>query len=277
MRLLKIIIFLVVFSPIIVLNVWGFRTTMWMQNITKPAASPEAAGTGDAKFVAIPQRPVSPWEWFSNKMSVSKTFNRDKLNDSRSVSFSSFLTWEDLLQDGEATPEDAYLLLYASARGPRYMNRFCAEVLTTIGTRCIVGSASAEDQDNGSIKLSAQLYYTPDYETGTPQSKTGGQLHTPYYRFPRRDSSSKSSANTLENRAAYIKQTKNLCRHLKLKFGNCVIKSIDFSVRQLRDQQPNSMPKNTPSEVISVSARFSIFSPARRSDIRDYIAAQMEE
>ncbi|GFE63673.1 hypothetical protein [Litoreibacter roseus] len=248
-------------SPLLLLNVWGIKTSMWAIDATR---ANEAALAGEAPK-PVGKMPVSPFQWIRDNARVRAEFDQTAVNWRRSVYVSDSVAVEDLLTPGEASPDPAFAPLYAEARAARHLIGHCEDVLAKLGTKCAVSEASANAARDGSYTISARLSYAPSYDLGTPEKMPGGGLVTASTRLGENVSDDELPLNSAEARRGFMDQALAICESIRTRHGTCIINSISITrvvKRQRRADVEAGLPP--PPVRLRATAQFTIYAKENR-------------
>jgi len=271
-RLGAALVSLIIFSPIIVLNVWGVRMSFWANEVTE---FNDNARTGGAKTMQAPPMPTSPMDWFRNRAELKSTFSPDGLNKTRTVTVYASVTIDDLLAAGETAPEQVYEPLYIEARAPAYLMQFCQDVLATIGTECVVNNTNTNQAKDGTFSMSGDLRYLPSYDLGQPEKQDGAKLLSVGAELDGQ-STEDLPVNGAVARQDYLNRSASICAALTAEYGNCVVSNIKLMTYELGDRALSSLPEGTEPERLDARVRFSVYAPDT-PDTFDALRARVEE
>ncbi len=149
-----------------------------------------------------------------------------ELNRERRVSFSTRMTLDDLLQDGEAMPPEDMRHSYALMRAPRQMMPYCTDTLIEIATKCRIFKATVHDAGNGEYQVRADFAYVPNYTIGNVERIRGGDFISAF--LP--DENEDNTYQTPEERRAFLVRLKDICDLLRPEYGNCLIGTAGFNL-----------------------------------------------
>lgn len=212
----------------------AFQTKSETQTVRQAAARkpvPEKISFPDANVKLVYAKP-----------NLRGMFAPDELNNQRKVSLKVKVSIDDLLKKGETPPKESLIPLYIFARAPQYMNRYCQDIVASIGTKCAVARTHPKLEKDNSILISATLFYTPSYDTGKPFSGTTAEIRKAHM-IPHQPAENALSNpdNTRSLLKASLKDALLTCTALKQEFGNCVIASIALHTANSQDarERPN--------------------------------------
>jgi len=271
-RLGAALVGLIIFSPIIVLNIWGVRMSLWVNEVTEFNDNSRA---GTAKTQQAPPMPSSPMDWFRNRAELKNSFSLDELNKARIVTVSVSVTIDDVLADGETAPEQVYEPLYVEARAPAYLMQFCRDVLATIGSECVVSNTRTNPAKDGTFTMSGDLRYLPSYDLGQPEKQDGAKLLYVGVELAGR-STKDLPVNGAVARRGYLNNSASICAALTAEYGNCVVSSVNLMIFELGDFDLRSLPEGTQPERLDARVRFSVFAP-NTPDTVDALRARVDQ
>lgn len=255
MKKVKIAVGLILLTPLIVLNFWGARMSLW---VNEEIQFNEDLRAGTVQSEDAPVAPTSPMEWFRDRSTLKNTFSPDALNEDRIVSISVIVEIEELLAPGEIRPEDVFLPLYAEARAPRYLMQFCQDVLVTLGSGCAVQTSKTSINRDGLIEISGSLAYVPGYEMGKPQKQEGAKLISTGLSMASR-SDAELPENDSVSRQAYLGKAEEICADLRILYGSCVVTRVGLNAVMLRDNQLQKLPDGTAPERLGAWIEISVY------------------
>ncbi|MDX8347183.1 hypothetical protein SLH49_04205 [Cognatiyoonia sp. IB215446] len=254
LRILAFCIGLVVILPMVALNKWGFQMSMW---VNKEVSRNEAMLDGAAEVPAATPMPTSPLAWLRNRSELNALFSRDEINPQRVVTVTEIIDPADLLAPGEAGPDAVFLPLYAEARAPAQLSRYCADVLSALGGRCDVLSSSATINREGKVVLTGQLGFRPDAVLGDPSQVSDGQVISGSIRLPH--SGDLRPAYDQAARVAAMQQAQAICDALRAEFGNCVLTRTELNIEELWITDLEVLPAGTNPQRLIASATYKIY------------------
>lgn len=205
----------------LLLAVWYIPAMVWGVQITQ-AMSQFQKGDGTA-LASLLDGPA-PLAWWRNRSELNETFSTDELNHRRKVSYEISVPFVDLLNPGEAAPDEVFRDVYASARAPARIMAFCPELLETLALRCDVTGTSARIDRDGTARIEGDLVYLPAYRMGDPSTVQNGDVFSARARLSQHEDSR-------EGRAGAIGQALTVCDALRETFGNCVLTSLSARKR----------------------------------------------
>ena len=255
-RIATIIVGLIIASPLIALNYWGFQMSMWTGKVV---AANDAAINGETESLEIPAIPTSPLDWLRGKVDKSKNFDTEGLNSGRRITVSERIEFADILNDGEQPPEDEFKPLYVEARAQQFLSSYCYPALASIATRCAVRTSETRQNRDGTYTVSGDLTYVPNYDLGKPQTTKGGgfvRVHNAFDRSVKRlDLPEYSDAS----KSAYLTEAKNVCARIKIQYGNCIATSINFSVVDVSNDLDRANIVGQAAKRLRASALFEVY------------------
>jgi len=271
-RLGAALVGLILLSPIIVLNVWGVRMSLWMNDDIEFA---EKRREGTVTADQAPVMPTSPMAWFRNRAELKNSFSPDELNKARTVTVSADVTIDDLLADGEAAPEQVYEPLYIEARAPVFLMQFCRDVLATIGSECVVNNTKTKQTTDGTFSMSGDLRYLPSYDLGQPEKQDGAKLLSVVADLAGQRAKD-LPVNGAIARKDYLNNSASICAALTAEYGNCVVSDVNLVTVELDDYALRSLPEGTEPERLDAWVRFSVYAPDT-PDTVDALSARVKE
>ncbi len=159
---------------------------------------------------------------------IASKVSQTDLNRERRVSFSTRLTLDDLLQNGEAMPPEEQHHSYAMMRAPREMAPYCADTLVEIATKCKIIGVTVRDSGEGEFQIRANFAYVPNYTIGDVERQKGGDFLSAF--LP--DDVETRTHQTPEERRAFLVELKGICDQLRAEYGNCLIGTGGFYLDQ---------------------------------------------
>ena len=226
---------LILFSPIIALNVWGLRMSAWTSEVMdanqKAIEAVKAGEPREATKINIPELPQSPIGWLQERRQMRR-IAADGFNDERQVSISFRVPFEELLDEGESAPDIALRSLVAEARAPGLAMRYCPEVVDTLATGCAVNRTRAHYRDDEQeVSIEADLAYLPAYEIG--EQPSGAEVVDAFVTLVTEADPEPRPKFQSAARRFYMIKAMRLCDQVRAKLGNCVIQSLKLSERGL--------------------------------------------
>jgi len=171
--------------------------------------------------------PRNPLRFFHDRGELRDTFAIDALTGQRSIVVTEWIEPADLLAAGEPLPDPTHLALYAHARAPQRMARYCAEVIAAFGTACDVMRTEAQFPATGPTTISAHLAYIPAGNMGDPDLvKNGAFFSVPARLFDMRDHEKPPFDS--DSRIAAMQKAQDICDSLRESYGNCVVSRLDL-------------------------------------------------
>lgn len=233
---------------------WYLPTLVWGAKISS-AMGREANGE-QVDYSDLMKGPA-PLAWWNNRKELAETFSPDDLNGRRYVLLSVNMPFEDLLNPGEDAPKEAFRDLYAEARAPAHIQRFCAELLGHLATRCDVTNTGGSVRD-GIATMSGWLMYAPAYDMGDPSAVSNGEMFTGHGTLAGRDELTVSD----ESRAIILSRALAVCDGLREVYGNCIVGSLNVQA-------------NSRSDSYAVSASFDVYADISTTT-RDSFKAEVD-
>lgn len=221
-KLAKLIVTLIFLSPIIVLNVWGARMSIWTGQFQ---AENKAVMSGKKESFEIPAMPTSPLDWIYKKAKKSKAFNTEDLNSGRQISITKTIDFADVLRAGEEPPEDVFKSLYVEARAQQILSSYCHVAFETLARRCEVNNSETRELRDGRFEIRGKLNYVPNYDIGKPLTISGGEFIRTRVSF----GSGEHSENPNADFAKWMGQAQEVCQRMKVQYGNCVLSNFSVS------------------------------------------------
>lgn len=264
-KIAGMVVSLVVMAPIIALNVWGARMSIWGAQMQ---GANQAIMNGETD-VQIPELPFSSVlslvRGVRDRAELARVFNPTELNKSRTVSFTDSVSLDDLLLPDEAAPAADSRQLYANARAPRYMMRHCEEIFASLGQRCQVISTDVSEEQNGRFTLRASLAYVPDYDIGTPANAEGAEMLRLYIRAPNIFEKQRITIDTYQNRVMYLLVAEAACAAVRAQYGNCVVGEVSLRSTELSDWERGKLGDVPAGRAFDAVFRIRVFAPKAAS------------
>lgn len=218
------------------------------------SAYPDRAGPRPGRHAALANSaPVSEF-WAENPKLVA-LFKPDSLTRNHRLEFETHLSYDTVLNDGEAYPPTALRELYALARAPMMLIPVCDEMLAAgLARKCDVFHPRIQMHEDGDVTLRGTLRFLPAYTLGNPETVKYGDLHEVHGSLTR----GLNIADTPEGRQEVMSIALQTCAELRARIGNCVISSMGFD-RPRRPRQANGGDTLE----IDAYARFQVFADRR--------------
>ena len=240
-RILTVFFGLLITAPVVILNANGYNIAFWVKKEpTTPVVAPVET--------IIPPR---------DRPEVQAMFATDQLTDARYVEITEIIPHEDLLAAQEPMPDEKLLPLYATARAPARLIRYCDEVVKTIGLACDLIHSHARDNRDGKLELTGQLSFVPSFDIGNPFDMADGALIESSIVLPHQGAL--LPANAPNTRIAAMEQATQICAALRADYGNCVVSAMMFEVTELWITDLEALPTGTNPQRLSIQAQFTIF------------------
>lgn len=253
-RILAIALGGVIAIPVLVLNIWGLRMTGYV--IEQTTANDSYLATGVVPDT--PPMPRSPLQFLRDRSALRDTFTPETLTEQRLITVTAWVTPADMLSPAEALPQPALWPLYAEARAPHYMMRFCTEVIASFGTACEITRTTAEIARDGRTVLTATMAYLPAADLGdTGAVSNGDLLAAPVLLYDVADI--EKPAFTADSRIAAMQKAQSLCDNLRDTFGNCVVTRLDLQPVALWPTDLERLPAGTDPVRLQATAVVKVF------------------
>jgi len=211
----------------LMMGIWYIPATIWGLQVTK-ASSEMVSGDGSAMGTLL--KGPAPLSLLRDKRTERNFFSPDELTKRRYVSITHVVPFSELLAPGELQPDPAFHQLYATARAPGILMRYCPEILGKMATKCGVLIYEADFTRDGLVEISGSLSYVPAYEMGDLSKVNNGEVILARSRILR----DQDMENTKETRALAITEALALCAELRGSVGPCVISNLNISSRRNR-------------------------------------------
>ncbi|MDX8351570.1 hypothetical protein [Cognatiyoonia sp. IB215182] len=254
LRILAFSIGLVVILSMVALNLQGTQTSLLVGNEVAPddamlsdAAEAPATSRISTNGAAIMRR----------QLELHALFTHEETNAQRVVTVSEIIEPTDLLDPGEPAPDPVFLPLYAEARAPARLIRYCADVLAALGTQCDILHSSAELNREGKLVLTGRLGFRPDAELGDPSLVTDGRLIAASIALPH--TGDLHPPNDPAARIAAMQQAQAFCDMLRAEYGNCVLTRTDLAIEELWITDLEVLPAGTNPQRLIASATFRVY------------------
>jgi len=153
-------------------------------------------------------------------------FRPDDLNITRKIEFSKTVPFAAFLNDGEVPPKPEFESIYAKARTPKLMAKYCREALGSFAKSCAFIRAEVSVMKDGLYRISADFAYVPNYDMGLFTETSGYEALTttvdvtPSYR------NRSIVANNAQSRAAAFKMAERVCEEFRAVYANCAITKL---------------------------------------------------
>ncbi|MEM7522515.1 MAG: hypothetical protein AAF360_01900 [Pseudomonadota bacterium] len=250
-RAIWAIVFLLTVLPAAITAYWAYKTTTY---VTEFQAVNKAQIAGDPNAGEFPTPPPSFGQGFLENRRERNLTDTDALTSARTVSISRIEPFANILNEGEAPPDDAFSLLYAEARASAMMSPRCAELLEAIGDRCEVKGASAKRwKASDNFLLTATYAYAPSYDIGETEDADGYGRVTVRAKLGAFERSTDLPADERDVREGYMRLAVRVCDAIRARYGNCVVTRLSLSPTELRP----SRLKNPGDPLIRLSANAS--------------------
>lgn len=245
-RILTVFFGLLITAPVVILNANGYNIALW---VNKEVPAP----------VIEPVETITPPR---DRPEVQAMFATDQLTNARYVEITEIIPHEALLAAQEPVPDEKLLPLYAAARAPARLIRYCDEVVKTIGIACDLIHSDTRDNRDGKLELTGQLAFVPSFDIGNPFDMADGALIEGSITLPHQGTL--LPPNEPGTRTAAMDQATQICAALQADYGNCVVSGLMFEVTELWITDLEALPADTNPQRLSVQARFTIFAdPAK--------------
>lgn len=246
-RVLTVFFGLLVTAPTVILHANGYNIAFWIDSkaVTETTAS-EASATPSDPLIPPRDRPE-----------VKALFTTNELTGARVIQITEVIPADDLLLPGEVAPDDTLLPLYAAARAPARLIRYCTDVIATIGTACDVVQTQTHENQNGKQELTGHLAFIPAFDAGNPFDMTDGVVVEASIDLPH--DGDLQPANDADTRKAAMEQVTTLCTKLRDIVGNCAVAQVTFTVHELWITDLEALPAGTNPQRLAVQARFAVF------------------
>lgn len=254
-RVISLLLVLCIAAPFIALNVWGVRMSLWTNEEVR--RNEVFLATGEVPESTNPF-PANPLQFLRDRGELQDTFGTAALTDRRIVEVTTIIAAADLLAQGEAMPDPSRLPLYAAARAPARMIRYCQEVVTTFATACDVARTSTDVLDDGRIRISADLAYIPAAYLGDPAQISNGAFFTTVARFHDMPDADRPVFDA-EARLAAMQQAQDLCDTLLESFGPCVVGRLQLATEELWITDLERLPAGTAPQRLSATAVVKVY------------------
>ena len=162
----------------------------------------------------------------ADNISGESAFDPDRFVRNRIIRTEHLMGIEDVLEDGEAAPTEAYEMLYMQARAASMMRRDCADLLVRLATECIVAKVSVNKKRKFGYRIKGDLRYEPAYDIG-PKAEKSAEI----VKGSAKLTLAELGQDSPEARQAYLDQAMAICDDLRNAFGNCFISHVNFSLR----------------------------------------------
>ena len=245
-RIVIVVAALLIASPLVLTKVWGVNLNFWVTQVTDKNDE-----------TVLRDGPQSPLAWLGNRVDVRNTFTTDAITSKRYVTITELIEMDDLLADQEPMPDLGLVPLYAAARAPARIVRYCAEVLQTIGTSCDVIYTETRQQPDGRQALTGRLAYLPAYSMGDLSSVENGAMISASLSFPYEGLL--RPANGAAPRTAMMLQAQSMCDTLRQELGNCVLTRLRFDLSELWIKDLEVQPAGTNAQRIAATAEFTVY------------------
>ncbi len=257
---------LAVGGNIVAFNVWGFDVRVWAQDLMAQDATTPAAVEDTA--AETPAAPTGPLAWMQGDAALRDTFAADEITSERYVVFEELVEPEELLNLGEALPNEDLIELYAAARTPVRMIGYCSEVLATIGATCDVIHTEVSDNRDGRLQLSGRLGFAAGVRLGEPEQVENGALISTQVVLP--FEGDLRPANEPSSRIDMIRQAQSACDTLRAQFGNCVLTRVNLNIYELWITDLEVLPAGTDPQRIEATARFTVYADSTEWDTQSF-------
>ena len=256
-----VIMGLIFAAPFIALNVWGMNMSMWANEMF---GQTQAIIDGDDVIPQVREMPANPLLWLRARVDLRDTFAADRLTNERVVIIEEVVTPEELLNAGEAMPDEAFIELYAAARAPARLIPYCADILATIGSTCDVIYVETRETRDGKLELSGKLAYVPTVALGDPSTVENGKLISTRISLPYEGQI--RPANDVERRQELINQAQGICDVIREQLGNCVMTQLHLDVVELWITDLEALPAGTNPQRLGATARFAVYADETKVD-----------
>lgn len=196
----------------------------------------------------------APVRWWRDHKKLNDTFNATYLSEASQGHFVIILPFEDMLNPGEAMPDDVYKDVYVAARGPSHLIKLCTELLNTIAVKCDLSKPQGKIGRDGLAQVSGLLRYVPQDDPGIlPETKEAEYMNLHFSLSGREE-----MPYTSEMRERAFTLAQSLCDALRLQAGNCVITRVDMKPQFRRGAEGVA--------VLEADARLTVFADPAQVD-----------
>ena len=190
-----------------------------------PSGRSTIDGLGEITVVNEQGSPVTRWE-------INAHFKTDDLVRDRTVRFARIVDVSRLLAPGEEMPGPDLMDLIVETRGPDLMRADCALLKGQFASECGLVGYRYSQVSPGSYKLTARLAYAPGYKTGQlDPSIRSMRLYSKVEQLsvPINDPTDFDSVSNAIRQMLRLSMER--CAEVRRTFGNCVVRSLDTSLR----------------------------------------------
>jgi hypothetical protein len=162
-----------------------------------------------------------------NKYGYAALTSFGKMHDYRVVSVRTYVRLDDMLDPGEAPPENLMLPAFVTARVVRIAERECELIKSTLASACTVSGTQASPSEHGFVDVSMTLNFVERGTFGTiksdkkaayveiNQSLTGGNGYEGV-----------SFSRAEEKRRTLYQEAVDYCGRIRSREGNCAIFNV---------------------------------------------------
>lgn len=242
----------------VVVGAWQLPALIWGYQVSMES---EKMRQGQDNRMSDLNGGPAPLRWFRDRKEYKEYFNTEALTKRRVVSFNEQIPFQALLASGEEPPAEGLRELYATARVPEYLMRYCPETLTGFAKGCGYAFSKASINRDGKVVLEGRLAVVPDYDLGDPSAVRNGKVFSAnLVLWPRSE-----FFDNAQNRQRALSRAVELCDEMRSFYGNCVVSMVRFNRRQ-DHRKPNAAPRLDAWVSVSVYADKNIHT---RQSVRD--------
>lgn len=200
-------------------TIWGWNATVTMDRLTRDEGSvAESIGA-----IAEISKGPAPIAWLRERGEFRKKFSLTELTTERRVQLRVVVAPEEILGTDEAMPDPSLLPLYAMARGPAFMQRYCSEVLADLGSACAADHFETRMLKTGEIRMDVSLNYLPKYDMGDPSGIENGEFFNAIVGLTNNEEEIPTDE---AGRIAMFAKARDICAAVRERFGNCIVSSV---------------------------------------------------
>jgi hypothetical protein len=186
----------------------------------------EGAGLADTTFA--PDLEITGIEdGGHNKYGYAALTSFGKMHDYRTVSVRTYVRLDDMLDPGEAPPENLMLPAFVTARVVRIAERECELVKSTLAAACTVSGTQASPSEHGFVDVSMTLNFVERGTFGNIKSdKKAAYVEINQSLTGSNGYEGVSFSRAEEKRRGFYQEAVDYCGRIRNREGNCAIFNV---------------------------------------------------